>query len=112
VDSQSRMRRMTNRIRQIEDAQWPVIIPVEDELKIVHGPARIEGGECVMVECPTWRGANEVIEFVRRETGGDWITPIASRYGNDNKLKDFTQGNPHINGKGMWCWLLVKVQKG
>ena len=98
---------MTNRIRQFEDAQWPVIIPVEDEMQIVHGPARFAGGECVMVECPTRRDTSDVVQFVVEETGQDWIMPIPSRI--TSEFKDFTQGNPHKNGKGMWVWLLVKI---
>jgi hypothetical protein len=96
---------MTNRIRQFEDAQWPVIIPVEDEMQIVHGPARFAGGECVMVESPTWRNANEVEVFVNDRTKKEYIMPIPSRI--TGEFKDFTQGNPHKNGKGYWVWLLV-----
>jgi len=101
---------LTNRIRQIEDAEWPIIVPVEDRLEIVHGPAKIERGWCVMVECPSWRDTNEVIEFVKRETKQDWIAPIPSRFPTVG-AQDFTQGNPHINGKGYWVWLFVRVEQ-
>lgn len=98
---------MTNRIRQLEDAQWPIIVPVEDEMQIVHGPARFAGGECVMVECPTMRSNSDVETFVKEKTKIEWITPIPSRI--TGEFKTFLEGNPHINGKGMWVWLLVKI---
>jgi len=77
---------VTNRIRQIEDAEWPLIVPIADELTIVHGPAKFAGGWCVMVECPTRRNTSDVEAFVRAQTGQEWITPLASRIANDDGL--------------------------
>ena len=96
-----------NKIREIEDAQWPIIIPIPDGMTIVHGPARFAGGECVMVECPTWTNTSEVVQFVLEKTGHDYITPIPARV--TGEFKDFSQGNPHKNGRGCWVWLLVRI---
>jgi len=102
-----------NRIREFEDAQWPIIVPIPDGMTIVHGPARFgsddknPGGECVMVESPTLCNSSDVEEFVKDKTKMDWIMPIPSRV--TGEFKDFTQGNPHKNGRGCWVWLLIKV---
>jgi hypothetical protein len=96
---------MTNRIRQIEDATWPVIVPVEDKFEAIHGPARCAIGEICMLQSPTWKPGWYACEFAAKQFEGNWLMAVW-----DVKVdgKDFSNSNPlHVDG--YWLYLLVRA---
>ena len=55
----------------------------------------------VIVNCPDNRDMQDVIEFVKRERGGDWMAGLWMSEGGD--------ANPFMNGLGLWCYLVRRA---